>query len=158
MKKINVMFISLLLLVIPLAAQEVVAPAGHYFEGENMSISFTLGELAVETLYGESIVLTQGFQQSVLLITSLEELEGADIAVSVFPNPTSNVLTVSVNKGDLQSLSYHIYDLSGVLLSTGEIKNIEETISFREYMTGVYVLSVIKNNKPVHTFRIVKQQ
>lgn len=43
--------------------QQVVATAGDYFEGENISLSWTLGETVIETLAGDDIILTQGFQQ-----------------------------------------------------------------------------------------------
>lgn len=44
-------------------AQQVIASAGEYFEGENISLSWTLGEPVIETTTGADIVLTQGFQQ-----------------------------------------------------------------------------------------------
>jgi len=44
-------------------AQQVVATAGGYFEGENISLSWTLGEPVIETFAGDDIILTQGFQQ-----------------------------------------------------------------------------------------------
>jgi len=44
-------------------AQQIIAPAGGYYEGENISFSWTLGETVIETLMGDDIILTQGFQQ-----------------------------------------------------------------------------------------------
>ena len=44
-------------------AQQVVATSGGYFEGENVTLSWTLGEPVVETFTGNNVVLTQGFQQ-----------------------------------------------------------------------------------------------
>ncbi|MCX6271101.1 MAG: T9SS type A sorting domain-containing protein [Bacteroidetes bacterium] len=41
----------------------VTASAGGYFEGTNITQSWTLGETVIETFYGSTIVLTQGFQQ-----------------------------------------------------------------------------------------------
>nr|NQU92395.1 hypothetical protein [Bacteroidota bacterium] len=44
-------------------AQQVIASAGGFYEGENISLSWTLGEPVIETFEGNGIILTQGFQQ-----------------------------------------------------------------------------------------------
>ncbi len=44
-------------------SQEVIATAGGYYEGENFSVSWTLGEPVTETFTGADVILTQGFQQ-----------------------------------------------------------------------------------------------
>jgi len=43
--------------------RDVVASSGDYYEGANISLSWTLGEIAVETYDNGSNILTQGFQQ-----------------------------------------------------------------------------------------------
>ena len=43
--------------------RDVVASSGDYFENAGVSLSWTLGELAVETYTAGNITLTQGFQQ-----------------------------------------------------------------------------------------------
>ncbi len=59
--------LSLLLLGFSIFAQsierEVVASSGDYYEGANISLSWTLGEIATETYDNGSNILTQGFQQ-----------------------------------------------------------------------------------------------
>jgi hypothetical protein len=44
-------------------AQQVIASAGGYYEGDNISLSWTLGEPVTETFSGGGVILTQGFQQ-----------------------------------------------------------------------------------------------
>jgi hypothetical protein len=44
-------------------AQQVIATSGGYFEGENLSLSWTLGEPVTETFSNGGVILTQGFQQ-----------------------------------------------------------------------------------------------
>ncbi|MBN2173918.1 MAG: hypothetical protein JW731_07295 [Bacteroidales bacterium] len=43
--------------------RQVIASSGDYFEGANISLSWTLGEIATETFTGGNLILTQGFQQ-----------------------------------------------------------------------------------------------
>ncbi|MEZ5082109.1 MAG: hypothetical protein R2750_01450 [Bacteroidales bacterium] len=42
---------------------EVISSAGDYYEGTNVSLSWTLGEIATETYTNGNVILTQGFQQ-----------------------------------------------------------------------------------------------
>ena len=44
-------------------AQQVIASAGGYYEGDNISLSWTLGEPVTETFSAGGVILTQGFQQ-----------------------------------------------------------------------------------------------
>jgi len=55
--------IALTFLSIQVKAQQVIASAGGYYEGENISLSWTLGEPVTETFSAGSVILTQGFQQ-----------------------------------------------------------------------------------------------
>ena len=43
--------------------RDVVASSGDYFEGADISLSWTLGEIATETYTGVDNIITQGFQQ-----------------------------------------------------------------------------------------------
>jgi len=58
---------------------EVVATAGDYYEGTNVSLSWTLGELATETYTNGNVILTQGFQQPFGIV-----LHGIDLDVLVY--------------------------------------------------------------------------
>lgn len=65
MKKFTVLlFVALLAgAFAQISAQQVVASAGGYYEGENISLSWTVGEPVIETFSGTNVILTQGFQQ-----------------------------------------------------------------------------------------------
>ncbi len=58
---------------------QVVASGGDYFEGSSVSLSWTLGEIATETLSNGNIILTQGFQQPIPVV-----LHGVDLDVMVY--------------------------------------------------------------------------
>jgi len=65
MKKLVCSFLAIAYIAFSLnsVAQQVIASAGGYYEGENISLSWTLGEPVIETFEGNDIILTQGFQQ-----------------------------------------------------------------------------------------------
>lgn len=82
MKRISVLFFAVITS-LTLSAQsvspDVIASSGDYFEGSNVSLSWTLGELAVETYTAGNFVLTQGFQQPINV-----SLAGIDLDVLVY--------------------------------------------------------------------------
>ena len=55
--------ISVALLTFESLAQEVVATSGSYYEGNGVTMSFTIGEPVTETYVTGNAILTQGFQQ-----------------------------------------------------------------------------------------------
>ena len=84
----------LLLLICSAAVQaqslspQVLSSGGGYAEGASLSLSYTIGEIAVETLTGTSLVLTQGFQQPLDVGgTFTPESMYPDWKVQTWPNP-----------------------------------------------------------------------
>lgn len=61
---ISIFTLSTCLLVSQSIERDVVASSGDYFEGVDISLSWTLGEIATETYDNGSNILTQGFQQT----------------------------------------------------------------------------------------------
>jgi len=91
--KILITFCCILTLSMALRAQSlsptVMATSGDYYSGANVTLSWTLGELATETLYGGNNILTQGFQQpgeSGLKLDLYANLQGPYSGGSMLPN------------------------------------------------------------------------
>ncbi len=139
-----------------LSAQEAVVSAGSYFETDSKSISWSLGETVIETFIGEDYVLTQGFQQSSLIIVSVEDHADSDLQIAVYPNPTTSYLQVSI-PGELPSkASFRLYDFSGRLIMEGDLQN-NSPISFTSFDSGMYLLKVFIDNQKIKTFKVFKQ-
>jgi hypothetical protein len=72
MKKISFIILAMSIGITQLFSQSiersVFASSGDYFEGANISLSWTLGEIATETFTNGNTILTQGFQQPTILI------------------------------------------------------------------------------------------
>jgi hypothetical protein len=70
-----------------LYAQQIVTTGGDYHQNSSGSISYTIGELAIETFSKTNNILTQGFHQTNLIAVAINELKGLDFEISAFPNP-----------------------------------------------------------------------
>lgn len=137
--------------------QQVVSSAGNFHSNVSGSISWTLGELAVETLTTASNILTQGFQQSRLTVTGIGDIPALDFEIVVFPNPASDHLIIRTDKEQIENLFYQLYDLSGKIILQDKFRETETTIPVNHLRSAVYLLRIIEGNRQVRSFKIVKQ-
>jgi len=136
--------------------QEVISSAGEEYNSSELSLSFTIGEFAVETYTETSFILTQGFHQPILNLSTglaINALTG----VSVFPVPTSNLLNIVFESLDGKN-TYQLYNIQGKLLNNGVITNLNTVIKMDEYASGTYILFLENpTNKKFTTFKIIKE-
>jgi len=55
------------------------------------------------------------------VVTGLEEAKGVSLEFSLFPNPTSDYLRLTIDDYNIENLSCQLCDLSGKLLSKNDI-------------------------------------
>ena len=135
---------------------QVVASSGDYFVGSSSTLSWTLGEIAIDTYNGTSSTLTQGFQQPQLSFSEIENY-APEISMSVFPNPTSAEINLEI-KENSEILTLQILDASGKLIFTDSYSgNSIKKIDFSSYADGLYLLQVSSpENGLLKTFKIQK--
>jgi hypothetical protein len=158
MKKTIGSIIALLLCALHVQGQQqVVSSAGNFHSNASGSVSWTLGELAIETLTTANNVLTQGFQQSRLTVTGFGDLPILDYEIVVFPNPASDHIIIRTDKEQHENLHYQLYDLSGRIILQNKILETETTIPVNHLRSAVYLLRIIEGNRQVRAFKVVKQ-
>lgn len=141
----------------PCFSQQVVSSAGTSAAGTNVQTSWTIGEPVIETFTGTSVILTQGFHQSRLIITALEKIDTPFLELSVYPNPFFSQVHIAIVKGEWQDLQYAVYSIDGKLLKQKMDLNQVETLNCESYAPGVYFLNVTRNRKEiVGKFKLIK--
>ena len=148
MNQTNCIIIAFFLSGIAVHAQEVVTTAGSYGETASGSLSWTVGEPVIETITDGTNTLTQGFQQSKLTVTAINDLKVSGIELSVYPNPTADYLVLSIDdvKTNRRSsqLSLQLYDMNGKLLQNGKITGNETSIDMSNFIPGTYILKIFQ--------------
>ena len=123
----------------------VIASGGGHAEAGNISISWTLGELAVTTLTGDGMILTQGFQQPFDIGVGFRP-EEADWKISVYPNPVADELRIRFGLENPQDFLVEIQDVTGRILVQQQYRQILPgeilQINTSEFMEGVYFLKL----------------
>lgn len=156
MKK-TLMIISILVtLIITVNAQSVLSNGGGNFEDANSIISWTVGETFITTLTNSSIILTQGFHQSSLKVTSIKPNFAQGMEIKAYPNPTVDYLNLKF-EGDLPNdVSYRVLDQQGRVLSYDKVTELITEIDFSSYTQGVYIINAIIGIEKVSTITIIK--
>jgi hypothetical protein len=156
MKKIMILFGIIILSNYGTKAQQLVSTAGNYFENEQVSISWSLGETVIETYTAGELTLTQGFQQPALSVSTLVENPDNDFQLIAFPNPTRGHVTISTDFLHAENLNYLIYDLQGRILSNKTLDGPHTGIAFDDFHPGTYFIRISNKEIVLKVFKIIK--
>ena len=140
-----------------LKAQQVIATAGNQFSNVNGSISFTIGEGVANTFTDGEKTLTQGFHQTIISVSIINNSEETDFSMSAFPNPATESLTLKTDQGNIPGLQYLIIDQGGKILTHKEIVSNETVIPVEQFQDGIYIIKIQDNLKEFKSFKIIKQ-
>lgn len=134
-------------------AQSSLTTAGGSIVGFGGSASYSIGQVFQNQLEGDDLLIGEGVLHS-YVIAVVSGIEDKTISLSVFPNPTSDILKLSISE-ELNVLSYQLHDLNGRLTLFGDLHQNKE-ISMRSMASGTYLLSVLQKEAPIKIFKIIK--
>jgi len=136
--------------------QQLLGSAGATFKNTNYQLDWSIGELQTETYKSGQTMFTQGFQQGTYIITALSQIKDLQFAITAFPNPATDFITLKIEKPELENMQYTLTELSGRVLQTNYITNNHHQINLRGIATGAYFLNIQSENKTIKSFKIIK--
>lgn len=133
--------------------------AGNLYE-------YSIGEMVlVHTVSTPNLVVTQGLLQPSEETVGIGELTLSDKELSVYPNPSSDVVYIQPDLMKSGKLVITLMDMTGRQLSerTAELSlgNEKQSISLNSYAAGTYMLRVVfkqGQNNYVRNFKVQKIQ
>ncbi len=138
-------------------SQDVIASAGEHFDNGSVQLSWTLGEVMIDTYDNGSNILTQGFHQTNLVVTSIEE-NLADMSLNMYPNPTSEFLNIDLRNNE-EDIELQLFDMTGKLIHKDLITahSSQFVLSMDQVVAGKYIVRMqTENGKMNSTHQIVK--
>ena len=133
----------------------VTSSSGGFGQNSQLSLSWTIGEPVIATFITANNILTQGFNQPDLSVTSVEP-DKLEYNVTVFPNPSSGFVVVSFADYDKGDFRASVYDISGRELLSCKLLSSETTIPFNDLAPATYILKIYDREKEISTFKINK--
>ena len=160
MQRLYTIFIFFTVFSIGAIAQDldhyVIGSDGGHSRNNQFSLDYTIGEVVTE--FGEDttggVHLTQGFQQTMLSIVSVEE-HLADIEIDIYPNPAVDYLNVSIPVLQ-EDMQFALFDMQGKLIDQQKINSQAFTIGFSNQSTGNYLLVFSTKDQRIKTLQVQK--
>ncbi len=121
---------------------EVIASAGEHYDNGTVQLSWTLGEVMIDTYDNGTNIVTQGFHQTQLTVTSVDETL-ADVRLNMYPNPTSEVLNIDLGNNETD-ISIQLFDMGGKLIHQDKIEAFQTkyVVPMDKVSTGNYLVQM----------------
>jgi hypothetical protein len=124
-----------------LSSQQTVTTSGGDIDSDQVSLSYTIGQLKVNTIEKvDSSILELDFIQGVqYAIDVFDCRDFNNIKISAFPNPTSSLLNISMENIN-DELRVVVFDVAGREIYDHSFVDNEFSIDFSSYSEGIYIL------------------
>lgn len=111
-------------------------------------MSWTLGEVAINTHSRAEATLIQGFQQPAYVYPVWVNTPAKDYQVRLYPNPTPDLLIIEIN-GTEQSFTVEVFDLFGRQLFRQVVSAPQASIDLGKLTGGTYLLKILDGNHQI---------
>lgn len=139
-------------------AQESLNASGGDITTSSGSLSYSIGQLFYNTYTNDEASVQQGVQQAFEIYTLSTEELAQPISMRVYPNPTTNSLSLKIEDYQQEKMNYQIYDLNGRKVGQGKVTSKETDINMSDFASATYLIYVLdQDNKTNQTFKIIKK-
>jgi hypothetical protein len=141
-------------------SHQVLVPAAGLAASGNVNYSQTIGETAIEIFGCSGFVLTQGFQQPGMKVST--ETPPAGTGVDVYPNPATSVLNIRLFGDAARKFRIEIINLTGTIVTSKTLDFITryyhiESLDVSLLTIGFYLVRVASDDSVINrVFKIEK--
>ena len=143
-------------------AQSAIVPVGGDAQGNGGSVSYTVGQMAVESTANSngSISVAEGVQQPYEIMTvGVDDYPQIALNAVVYPNPTDNLAQLQLNGFEIPTdgLRAILYDGNGKQLQSVIVSDDLTAFQIGQYATGTYFLELRDGKRVLKTFKVVRK-
>lgn len=120
--------------------RQVIGSTGTTLSNTDISMSFTVGEMATTVFTTDELILLQGFHQGVFSDITDNEL----LDLIIYPNPTVDSFKI---KNLTESATIKIYDIRGRVLLEKKIATPDDKIDVSELSSALYIVKIKIGNR-----------
>ena len=121
------------------------------------TISYTVGQLVIETSQKDNITLNQGFHQGDIEVVTTYKNPDKQVEIIAYPNPAENYVELHTQLNEYKGMQYTLYDLRGALQEKGTITTTTQKIDLSQLAAGQYILQITQDDNKIQTFKIIKK-
>lgn len=160
MKRLFTTFIISVLTMVAMAQSDVV-PVGGTATGSGGTVTYTVGQLAVQRAENGDKYVIEGVQQPYEIQTvGVDNYPGISLDAIIFPNPTQHFVQLRISNYEIPSygLTAQLYDANGRLLRIYTVADFETKMDMEEFPTATYQLRIMNQSQLLKTFKVVKSR
>ena len=121
------------------------------------TISYTVGQLVIETAQKDNTTLNQGFHQVDIEVVTTYKNPDKQLEFVAYPNPAENYIQLHAQLKEYQGIQYTLYDLRGAAQEKGSINATTQKIDLSQLAAGQYILQITRDDNRIQTFKIIKK-
>ncbi|MBT8231312.1 MAG: T9SS type A sorting domain-containing protein [Saprospiraceae bacterium] len=139
-------------------AQEILAVTGGDAFGNGGSSSYTVGQQFFGFKTDGTNTVIEGIQHpiEISVITGTENDLVLNLNLSVYPNPTAQLLNLEIIDYNKEKLKFQLFDFQGKLIDDQFITGSITKIFLGNLIPSTYLLKVVDQNQSFKSFKIVK--
>ena len=137
-------------------SHQVLSASGGDATGSGGSVAYSVGQIVYTTHTGTTGSVAQGVEQAYEIYSVGIKETTLNISLSVFPNPTSDFLTLKVEDYNNEALNYTLLDEQGRLVLNEQITTQDTQVAMSTLARGSYFINIVQTNKKIQTFKIIK--
>jgi Secretion system C-terminal sorting domain len=155
--KVKLFLLSLFFSVVSFGQQAIDSSGGNA-TGSGGSASYSVGQITYQSYSGSTGKVSQGVQQPFEIFVTLKNNEfNYSFTANLYPNPTASTAILSLeNQEPNGEMEYNLTDITGKLITKGNINAKETVIDVAILAEACYFLNVISENKTIKTFKLLK--
>lgn len=139
-----------------LAAQSSIVATGGEASGNGGTVSFSVGQIAVQSNGDGTTTVSEGVQQPYeISVSGVDNYPNITLNAMVYPNPTLDNLQLTMDNVQLDGEG-RLYDANGKLLFAKKINGNITEFDLSSYAPGTYYLRVSNGKQMVKSFKVVK--
>ncbi len=129
---------------------------GTITQNSGLQMLFTIGEVVVQENTVGTLQISEGFiSPEIVSALGIDDFTSS-LKVSVFPNPTSEILNITFDKES--NYLIRIYDLNGKLIFDKTLTNVENQINISPFTTGIYNVIIVDSiDKLYSNVKLIKK-
>ncbi len=128
-------------------SRSVLAIGGETLNNGRNTIEFTIGEFAIQTLYADDNIITQGFHQGDLDATvATSEYQKQTFEYLLYPNPANSHFFILIRDLLLYNAHLRLYNVRGEVISSFQkdiVSGVPLSIDTSSLPSGIYQLNII---------------
>lgn len=124
------------------ASQENFVSAGGEEKSGYGSVTYTIGQIFFQESTREVFTIYSGLQIPYSAYIFTDPLN-VKLEILIYPNPTTDYITISVKDYLLQKLKFQLFSIDGKLIESREITQENTVINMEKLATSTYMLNVV---------------